>query len=142
MLIFVFLLAGMSTFMELAIAAKIPAWRRLAHKSALFNIINSMALSYVIGIAFGAQGLIAMTAGVLSTLMSIPGYNLLHWAYDSETAKNHGGDMFAYHRARWKQAFVDLGNMIYKIIRVITFPIWVTRAIIVKTNKLFARSRA
>lgn len=142
MLTFVIILACMSTAFEMVIAAKIPAWRRLAHKSAIFNLIASMLLSYIVGIAFGAQGLIAMTAGVLSTLLSVPGYTFLHWAYDSERAKKHNNNLIEYHSQkvrngfqRWKQALNDLAALMYKIIKVITFPIWITRAIMLKLNK-------
>lgn len=136
MLTFVIILAVMSALLELMIAAKIPAWRRLSHKSKLFNLLNSLFISYVIGIAFGATGLIAMTAGVFSTMLSVPGYAVLHWAYESPEAQKHGGNLFVHYKQKWKVAITDLVNLIYKIIKVITFPIWVTRAILIKINSV------
>jgi hypothetical protein len=136
MFAFVIILAVMSTTLELMIAAKIPAWRRLSHKSKLFNLLNSLFISYIMGIAFGAAGLIAMTAGVISTLLSVPGYALLNWAYESPQAQAHGGNLFTYYKDRWKTAITDLVNLIYKIIKIITFPIWATRAAMNKVNSI------
>lgn len=126
------ILAITSTVLELMIAAKIPAWRRLSGKSPLFNLLNSLFISFLMGIAFGASGLIAMGAGVISTVLSVPGYKFLYWNYDSEQAKKHGGNMMHFMKAKWFQAFKDLGKVIYSIIRVITFPIWGTRLLVQK----------
>lgn len=143
MFTFAIILAIASTSFELLIAAKIPAWRRLSHKSLVFNLMNSMLLSYLTGIMFGAAGLIAMTAGVLSTLMTIPGYKILYWCYDSPEAQAHGGNLFQYYKqsmtasfTNMKTAIVDFFNMIYKILRIITFPIWATRSAVVKIRSI------
>lgn len=121
------ILAVTSTVLELMIAAKIPAWRKLSHRSKLFNLVNSLVLSFFIGVAFGAAGLIAMGAGVISTLLSYPGYKFLYWAYDSPMALKHGGNMFEYTKKKWMTALKDLAKVIYSVIRVITFPVWATR---------------
>lgn len=146
MLSFVIILSVMSTVLELMIAAKIPAWRRLSHRNKIFNLLNSIFISYLVGIAFGAAGLIAMTAGIVSTILSIPGYSLLHWAYDSPQALANGGDMFKHcslkfkiQRDKWKQVLSDFARIVYKILRIITAPIWITRAIIIKINQLKTR---
>jgi hypothetical protein len=128
------ILAITSTILELMIAAKVPAWRRLSAKSPLFNLINSLFLSFLVGIAFGAAGLIAMGAGVISTVLSVPGYKFLYWNYDSPEAQKHGGNMMQHVKSKWSQAFKDLVKVIYSIIRVITFPIWGTRLAIQKYN--------
>ena len=83
------ILAVTSSLLELMIASKIPAWRRLSAKSPLFNLLNSLFISFIMGIAFGAAGLVAMGAGVISTIISVPGYQFLHWNYDSEMAKRN-----------------------------------------------------
>lgn len=140
MFAFVIILAVMSTALELMIAAKIPLWRRLSHKSKLFNLLNSLFLSYIMGLAFGATGLIAMTAGVLSTMLSVPGYALLNWAYESPQAKQHGGNLFVHYKKRWKTAIADLVNLTYKIIKVITFPIWMPRAVMTWFNQTFRKT--
>jgi hypothetical protein len=121
------ILAVTSTVLELMIAAKVPAWRKLSAKNPLFNLLNSLFLSFLVGIAFGASGLIAMGSGVISTVISVPGYKFLYWNYDSPMAQNHNGNMMAHIKKKWTQAFKDLAKVIYSVIRVITFPIWGTR---------------
>lgn len=128
------ILAVTSTVLELMIAARIPVWRKLSHKSKLFNLVNSLVLSFLIGIAFGAAGLIAMGAGVISTLLSYPGYKFLYWMYDSPMAQKHGGNMFEYTKKKWMTALNDLAKVIYSVIRVITFPVWATRWVYNKIN--------
>jgi hypothetical protein len=129
-------LAITSTILELMIAARIPAWRRWSYNSKLFNLVNSLALSYLMGIAFGAAGLIAMGAGIISTLLSYPGYKFLYWMYDSPMAQKHGGNMFEYSKKKWMTAIKDLFKVIFTVIKVITFPLWVTRWIFQKLAKL------
>ena len=136
MLTMVFLLAIMSSALELMIAAQIPIWRQWSHKSKVFNLVNSMVLSYVIGIAFGAQGLIAMTAGVLSTFMTIPGYAYLHWNYDTEVAKSQGGNRYNHAKQNIKPKYEkakelssDLVKVGYVTGRVITSPVWIPRKV-------------
>jgi len=136
---FALILAFASTAFELMLAAKIPPLRRLSHKNITFNLANSMVISWVVGIMFGAAGLIAMTAGILSTLMSIPGYHLLYWMYDSPQAQANGGNQLRYQKqkiknefGKWSAAIGDLFNLIYKIIRIITFPFWFIRYCLVK----------
>lgn len=146
MFTFAIILAVASTAFELMLAAKIPAWRRLSHKSLVFNLGNSMVLSWLTGLMFGAAGLIAMTAGIFSTIMSIPGYAFLHWCYDSDEAKARGGNQFAYYstkirevKAKWSQTIADFFELIYKIIRALTWPIRFTRTCTIKINAIRAR---
>ena len=139
MLTFAVLLAIVSTLFELMIAAKVPVWRRLSAKSLLFNLGNSILLSYVIGVAFGAAGLISMTAGILSTMFSVPGYKFLEWMYDSPQAKEHGGNQLQYVVDRWRQVLVDFGTVIYRFLRFITAPIWIWRRI---TTRLHLKKRS
>lgn len=120
-------LAVASSIVELVFAANVPAWRQLAYKHKWFNMTVSILLSFILGIMFGASGLIAMGAAMISTALSIPGYQFLYWNHDSEMAKKHGGNMMRHIKAKWMQAFKDLAKVIYAIIRVITFPIWGTR---------------
>ena len=155
-------LAVTSCLLELMIAAKIPIWRRLSGRYPLFNLLNSLVISFIMGIAFGAAGLIAMGAGVISTVLSVPGYQLLKWNYDTPSAIAHGGSEYRYYSAifksklrnykttldKWRIALSDLGKLIYSIIRFLTFPIWMTRDFIVwlrpyvvKYNNYVARKR-
>lgn len=143
MLMMAFLLAIMSTALELMIAAQIPVWRQWSHKSKLFNLINSLVLSYILGIAFGAGGLIAMTAGVLSTFMTIPGYSLLHWNYDSEPAREkYEGNRYRHAKKAAKPKYEkakELGGDLVKVGwvtgKVVTSPIWIPRKIYKKFKK-------
>ncbi len=136
------ILAVTSTLLELMIAARVPAWRRLSAKSPLFNLLNSLFISYIMGIAFGAAGLIALGAGVISTVLSVPGYQFLHWNYDSPMAKRHGGSMYQHTFKKWSTTITDFFHLIYKILRILTAPIWITRAAIVKYNAFKNRKSA
>lgn len=146
MFTFAIILAIASTFFELMLAAKIRPMRLLSYKSLTFNLVNSMVISWVTGLMFGAAGLIAMTAGILSTLMSIPGYHILYWMYDSPEAQSRGGNQLQYYRDKWntrkaeiKQTIADFFNLIYKIMRIVTFPIWGMRLAIRKYNTIKTR---
>ena len=136
------LLAVTSCALELMIAAKIPAWRRLSAKSPLFNLLNSLAISFLMGVAFGGSGLIAMGAGVISTIMSVPGYKFLYWNYDSPQAQKYGGSMFTYTMKKWKTVMSDFFKILYKILRVITAPIWMTRYVLEKYSSYKSRRTA
>lgn len=127
---------GFSSFIvEMMFAVNIPWWRQNAHRLKWVNMIISIALSAILGFVFGAAGLVVMGAALLGTVLSIPGYAFLHWNYDSDQAKAHGGNMLRHIRSRWVQAFKDLAKVIYAIIKVITFPIWAARWIYLKINK-------
>jgi glucan phosphoethanolaminetransferase (alkaline phosphatase superfamily) len=126
----VFLLSIMSAVLELMIAARIPLWRRLSYKSKLFNLLNSLFVSYLIGLAFGAQGLIAMTAGVFSTFLTIPGYAFLHWNMDSEKArKTPQQNRYQNFKEKMTEPMSDMGKIAYVTIKIITAPLWIPRRI-------------
>jgi hypothetical protein len=143
------ILSVTSCALELMIAAKVPLWRRLSAKSPLFNLLNSLAISFAMGMAFGGNGLVAMGAGVISTILSVPGYQFLHWNYDTPTAKIQGGNRTVYYWknfhtnwARWRVALADFGKLIYSIIRVITFPIWAMRYLLIKARPYIVKYNA
>lgn len=134
------ILAITSALLELMIAAKVPAWRKLSAKSPLFNLINSLFISFIVGIAFGATGLIAMGAGVISTVLTVPGYAFLKWNYDTPKAEALGGNRYVHGKAvarqkynKSKQVATDLGKVVYVSAKVVTAPVWITRA---ATNKV------
>jgi glucan phosphoethanolaminetransferase (alkaline phosphatase superfamily) len=126
------ILAITSTILELMIASKIKWWRQKSYQSKLFNMLNSLFLSFLIGLAFSASGLIAMGAGVISTVLTVPGYQFLHWNYDSEQAQKHNGNMMQHMKSKWLQTIKDFFTLVYKILRIITFPIWGTRWAVTK----------
>ena len=129
---FMIMLAIASAIVELTFASKFPAWRKAAKRNKAINLSISLALSFVLGIMFGAAGLIAMAAAIISTVIAMPGYAFLEWAYDSPEAQKHGGNLIQYYTKRWKVALTDLVNLTFKIIKIITAPIWITRAFIEK----------
>ena len=126
------ILAITSTILELMIASKVKWWRQKCYQSKLFNMLNSLFLSFLIGLAFSASGLIAMGAGVISTVLTVPGYKFLHWNYDSEQAQKHNGNMMQHMKSKWLQTIKDFFTLVYKILRIITFPIWGTRWAVTK----------
>jgi hypothetical protein len=136
------MLAVASTMVEMMFAANFPAWRRNAHKYKWVNMVISITLSFILGIAFGAQGLIVMGGAMISTAFSIPGYALLHYNYDTETARRYKGGMFQHGFNKWKQVISDFFKILYKILRLITAPIWITRAALVKYNAYKSRRTA
>lgn len=142
MLSLVVMLAISSSIVELAFAANFPRWRQAANNNKAINLTISVIISYILGVAFGAAGLIAMSAAIISTVLSIPGYAFLHWAYDSPRAQKHNGNLLKHYTNKWKQVLTDFAEFVYKVLRIITFPIWATRAVIVKFNNMktkFAR---
>lgn len=132
MFAFMMSLAIASAVVELTFASKFPAWRKAAKRNKAVNLVISIVLSFVLGILFGAAGLIAMSAAIISTVLVIPGYAFLEWAYDSPQAQAHGGNLIKYYSDRWKQVFSDFAKLMYKILRIVTFPIWGTRLAIAK----------
>ena len=138
---FAITLAIASFLVEMMIASKVPLMRQLAKNNLLVNLAISLGLSYLIGIMFGAIGLTAMTAAIISTLMSVPGYAFLEWAYDSEKAHAEGGNRIKHKKEqvqvttdKWTQTLSDFFKIIYGILKVITFPIWIIRSITSKTK--------
>lgn len=136
------MLAVASTIVEMMFAANFKAWRVNAHKLKWVNMVISIILSYLLGLAFGAQGLITMGAAMISTALSIPGYAFLYYNYDSPMAQRHEGGLIKHQFNKWKQVLVDFFKIIYKILRIITAPIWITRNLIVKYNNYKSRKTA
>jgi hypothetical protein len=140
------ILAITSCLLELMIAARVPIWRRWSSASPLFNLINSLFISFVMGVAFGAAGLVALGAGIISTILSVPGYKFLHWNYDSPTALALGGNRYQHIKknfnaywAKWSVALKDFFQLVYIGFKVITFPLWFTRLVFIKVSPYVAR---
>jgi len=140
MLAMMIMLAISSTVVEMMFAANFKAWRVNAHKLKWVNMVISIAVSYILGLAFGAHGLIVMGAAMISTALSIPGYMILHYNYDTDLAKKYKGGLFMHNLNKWKQVISDLFKLIYKILRVITAPIWIIRSVIIKYNTYKTRT--
>lgn len=139
MFAFMMMLAIASAIVELTFASKFPAWRRAAKKNKAINLAISITLSFALGLMFGAAGLIAMSAAIISTVIAVPGYVFLEWAYDSPQAQAKGGNQIKYYSDKTKTVFTDLTRLIYKILRIITFPIWGFRIIVEKYKSIKLR---
>lgn len=135
----VILLSICSALVELTFASKFPVWRQAAKRNKAINLTISIIISFVLGIAFGAAGLITMASAIISTVLVIPGYAFLEWAYDSPQAAQRGGNQLKYYSDKTKIVISDLTKMIYKILRIITFPIWGFRIIVDKYKSLKLR---
>lgn len=134
MLMMMIMLAISSTVVEMMFAANFPAWRKNAHKYKWFNMAVSILISFILGFAFGAAGLIALGAAMVSTMLSIPGYAFLHWNYDSAKAQTLGIPRTEHIKAvakekseKGKELAGDLAKVAYGTGKVITAPIWITR---------------
>lgn len=74
MFMFAVMLAVTSTIVEIVLLLKFKPLLNFLLKHKTLDLIFSFALSYVLGVMFGASGLIAMTAGIFSTLLSLMVY--------------------------------------------------------------------
>lgn len=74
MFMFAVMLAVTSTIVEIVLLLKFKPLLNFLLKHKTLDLIFSFALSYFLGVMFGASGLIAMTAGIFSTLLSIMVY--------------------------------------------------------------------
>lgn len=150
------MLALASTLVELMFAARFKVWRKNAHKFKWVNMTISIALSFVLGMAFGAAGLIALGAAMVSTVLSVPGYAFLNWNQDTPTALAQGGNRakfywknFHVHWAKWRKVLGEFNQLIYTIFRVITIPVRILNAVfkfirpyIIKYNAYVEAKRA
>jgi len=135
-------LAMASTLIEMMFAARFSIWRKNAHKFKWVNMVVSIFLSFILGVAFSAAGLIALGAALISTVLSVPGYAFLHWNMDTPIAIAQGGnrtkfywDNFHVEWTKWRIALGDLGKIFLTIIQVITIPVRVIRKVYNFINK-------
>lgn len=117
------LLAISSIIFEIGIAHRIPAYRKLASKNMVVNLTTSIGLSYILGMLFGASGLIAMLAGMLSTVGTIPYYKIMA-GYDSFVEKNPEAIPKAKQRAR------DTVQTLSVLLAIFTAPVRIVRWIV------------
>lgn len=134
MFMMMMMLAIASTVVEMMFAVNFPVWRQNAHKFKWFNMVISVFISFILGIAFGAAGLIALGAAMVSTVLSIPGYAFLHWNLDSPKAQALGTSRTDHIKTvtkdkaeKGKELAGDLAKVAYGTGKVVTAPIWVTR---------------
>lgn len=128
---FALMLAVVSTTVEFFTIGQLKFHRQLCAGHKWYNIfyatVISMGLSIEIGRLFGAAGLIAMTGGMISTVLSVFIYELLgEWKTPAMVAKR---DRYRKDFESAKQLVRDVGRVIYILLRIITFPIWGYRAV-------------
>jgi uncharacterized membrane protein len=136
MLAFAFTLGVMTSIVEMMFAANFKIWREAAYRYKAINMTISLLFAFIIGTAFGAGGLIAMTGGVISTVLSVPGYAFLHWNFDSERAQkleksrtNHMKQVASKNYEKAREVTTDVVKVGYVTARVVTAPIWIPRKI-------------
>lgn len=95
------MLAVMSTGIEMFFVAQYEGMRKFMIAHQKFGLFFSFILSWVLGTAFGAAGLIAMFAAILSTILSLVIYEsgALKYADQAKRAEiaakyNHAKDTF------------------------------------------------
>lgn len=142
MLTFAFILAFSSFIVEMTFASKVSFWRQIARQYKLANLAMSLLFSYTLATLFGASGLIAMTAAIMATLLSIPGYAMLYTIYDSPAAQSVGGNLIGFYWNKFRDVMRDLFILLYKILRFITLPVRIARSIASFISRFSSRRTA
>lgn len=136
-----FVLGLASAFIEIKFVKSSPAFARVMEQginipltpwrisASMINITFSMLLSVVLGMFFGATGLVALFAGIISTCITQPYYSLEpkvlaiidHW----RTKKVKMGATRAKFNAVWadfKRPVQDTIKLVLVFLKIITFP--------------------
>lgn len=134
-------LALASVALEGTIAWFLPWLRRINANHRLFNAAFSLGLSYVLGFAFGAAGMIVLFAGILSTLLSFPMYAMLEWNFAND---NVIAQWRAKNWSRIVRTWSDLGKLLWWCIRIITLPVRIISTIFeaYRRTSTYVRQRA
>lgn len=122
MLTLMLILTAVSAVIELAIVSKVPVLGHLFDKLWLIGMFWSIGLSWFLGTIFGAAGLIALSAGLLSTCVTMVVYRF-HLMEAAHSFKQN-------QLPKIVQVGRDVLRVMYITLRIITFPIWATRAVI------------
>lgn len=99
-LITALVLALVSAYVELAIMKRVPIVKKLSIRYAVFSIVFSILLSYVLGMFFGASGVVPLIAGLLSTVMTEPAHAFSRMSGNSK-AKVFMRDAKATYKPMW-----------------------------------------
>lgn len=114
------LLAAASLLLEGLVAYRVAPYRHFVEKREYAAVFVSMAGSFFLGKIFGAEGLVCLMAGIMSTVASPPMYKLLGWYEvnrDEVNAKYY----------QFRQTMIDFGILVYKFLRLLTLPIRMIR---------------
>ena len=121
------MLAFASIAFEAFMVWNIPALHKFYTSGKVGRIANglvSIGLSFGLGAAFGASGLIAMTAAMVSTLVSISGlYDGLAYAMDHQDQIRDVKEQVMETGRKGEIATRDLITILYGFVLVITLPV-------------------
>lgn len=134
MLTMAFMLAVMSTGIEMFFVIQYEGMRKFMINHNKFGLFFSFVLSYALGLAFGAAGLIAMFAAILSTILSLVIYSsgLLRYADQARRAEIS---------AKFHSGMDTLKGTIRFWCRVISAPYRAYRSVKNTTVQMFASTR-
>ena len=104
-----------------------------------FNTAGSFILSWVIGMLFGATGLTVMLGGALSTGMSQMWFMVENQLKENGYTWESFKEEYSQKMTDFAQLMRDFWKVIVFCIRVITFPIWGTRAAVLWFNETKAK---
>lgn len=116
----IFVVAFSAVIFEVAIATKWKWYRMAAGSNVLVNFAGSMALSYIISAAWDMTGLIAGTAAMMSTFMTVPYYKLSAWY---ETQDWDVSEKWAEFQTNWGELLKDFIRVLEITIRGLTLPL-------------------
>jgi len=121
------MLAFSSVVLEAFLVWNIPALQRFytsGKAGRIFNAVNSVLLSFGLGFVFGAEGLVAMSAAMISTMVSISGlYDGLNWVrtHMDEVTKVKEDTLETIRKGA--VATRDIVAMIYGLVQIVTWPV-------------------
>lgn len=121
------LLASASVMLEGLVAYRISAYRHLMQKAEWLAVVISMAGSFFLGKIFGAEGLVCLMAGIMSTVVSPFMYKALNWH------EAHADEVLVHYQ-KFRQTMIDTGILVYKLLRLVTLPIRAIRWTVVQWN--------
>lgn len=120
------MLAFASIVLEAFLVWNIPAIHRFytsGKAGRIANAVNSVLLSFALGTVFGAEGLVAMSAAMISTMISISGlYDGLEWVrtHMDEVTKVKQDTLDTIRKGA--VATRDIVAMIYGLVQIVTWP--------------------
>lgn len=116
MFMFAMTLAVISTAIEMFLAGRFKIIHRIFVKYTIVGLTFSFLLSYGIGVAFGAAGLIAMFGAIMSTVMS-------YICYEFDLVRFFAPAEIARTKAKINRVFTITANTIRFFWLVITAPV-------------------
>lgn len=118
------ILALCSAWLEFKILNKVPLFKKLNRKSQLVGLGMSIGLSWMVGILFGATGLVVLIAGLLSTAMTEPvhaAFRYMETKNNEVTAKVHKAQAFAIEA---RDTYRPVGKAVKWTAIATTAPLW------------------